>query len=247
MWYSIVISVLLVLCLVLYFILSRKLKMPTVATEIMTTKYNKKIFKLERFCKINKLDIDKEKLISKTEQCELTKKSLLDNVITIQNIAKNFEDIEEIYISKNKDEAQNKINNLKTLAPLKIFADELKIDKSIYDIFETFNVGLTKLNFEFQQYLGSQNCVNIGVKQLIFVSSNEIVVVDGNNIFECNSGTYSIEIFKSEAKDKLTDNAHDYFTLKLYFNGCELFSKEIMADSDNVKNYLTKSKFFKKK
>lgn len=242
MWYSIVISVLLVLCLVLYFVFSRKLKMPTVATEIMTTKYNKKLAKLERFCKVNKLNFDKERLMSKTESGELTKQSLLDNITVIQNIASNFEDIEEIYISESKTEAQSKIDALKTLAPIKIFASELNVDKSISDLFETFNVGTTKLNFEFQQYFGSQNCIDIGTNQLIFISENELVALDSKNIFECKAGSGRIEIIKN----KKQENEGEHFELKVYLNENLLFSKEVLVDSDNVKKYLTKSKFFKK-
>ncbi len=136
--------------------------MPTVATEIMTSKYNKRLNKLERFCKSNKLQFDKAKYLGQTIESELTNENLISNIQTIQNIAFNFEEIEEVLIASKKEEAQNKINSLKQIAPLKIFAGELKWDETVVGLFDTFNADQTKLNFEFQKYLGSQNFIKNG-------------------------------------------------------------------------------------
>lgn len=245
MWYSIVISVLLVACLVLYFVLSRKLKMPTVATEIMTTKYNKKISKLERFCKVNGLRLEKDKLCSKLENDKLTAENLIANIKSIQAISQNFEGIEDVYVSADKKEAQDKIDGLKSVAPIKIFADELEINKSIYDLFETFNIGFTKLDFEFQKYFGSQNCINLDDRKLIFLPDNQLVVVNSKNIFECKHGNYELTVSK-RGKDKKNKSAEDIYALKLLFGGEELLNKEVLVESKNVKKYLEKSEFFKK-
>lgn len=243
MWFSITISVLLVLCLVLYFVFSRKLKVPTIATEIMTTKYNKKIKKLERFCKSNRLTFDKTKYISTLTNGDLTEENLILNVKTIQNIASNFEDIEGIYFSNSKIEAQTKIDNLKQIAPLKIFADELTGDKKVFDVFETFNIGKTKLDFEFQKYFGSQLCVNLGDKKAIILSDDKLVVVDDKNIFDCKYGEYKIEISNEDSKN--LQSKSKIFKLKLIFENTELVSKDVLVDNKNVEKYLSKTKYFK--
>lgn len=244
MWYSITISVLLIVCLILYFVFSKKLKMPTVATEIMISKYNKKICKLEKFCKLNKLDFDKTKVSSSLIEDKLNVENLLSNTETIKAIASNYEDIEDIYVSSEKMEAQEKINKLKNIAPIKIFADELKCDPGVRDVFETFNVSFTKLDFEVQKYFGSQNCVNIGNEKLIFLENEQIVVVNDKNIFECKSGNGKIEILK-KVKSGGLPSEENIFVLKIFFNGAELFTKEVLVESKNVENFLLNNKYFK--
>lgn len=243
MWLSIVIAVLLAVCLVLYFVFSRKLKMPTVATEIMTTKYNKKIGKLERFCKVNKLQLEKERLCSKVVDDELNIENLIANVQTIQSIAQNFETIEDVYMSADKKEAQERINALKSVAPIKIFANELEIDREIHDVFETFNIEFSKLDFEFQKYFGSQQCVCLGERRLIFLPDNQLVVVNSKNIFECENGEYDLAVEKHSKNDK---SGEEIFALKLLFKCTELVNKEVLVENKNVKKYLEKSKFFRK-
>lgn len=244
MWFSIVISVLLVICLVLYFVFSRKLKMPTVATEIMTSKYNKKLNKLERFCKSNKLQFDKTKYLGLTVGSELTDENLIGNIQTIQNIAFNFEEIEDVFISSKKEEAQNKINGLKQIAPLKIFAGELKCDDTIVGLFDTFNAEQTKLNFEFQKYLGSQNFIKNGEQRLFFLSENKLLIVDERNIFESKVVGYNIEVKQVENGEN-SDTAK-VFNLKLSSGSDVIFNKDILADKESVCNYLTNNKFYKK-
>lgn len=248
MWYSILIAGLLVVCLVIYFILSKKLKMPTVATEIMTTKYNKKIARLERFCKANSLKFDSEKYLTKIADSELTGEKLIENIETIKNIASNFEEIEDIYVSSKKEEAQDKISRLKILAPLKIFAGELDGNNEISDIFETFNVGFTKLNFEFQKYLGSQQFVATGQQKMLFLNENQVVVVNENNIFETKLCECKIEILCETSKNSQdSSGGGDIFTLKVKVGMTELFCKNVFVDSSKIKKYLKNSKFFVKK
>ncbi len=244
MWFSIVISVLLVICLVLYFVFSRKLKMPTVATEIMTSKYNKKLNKLERFCKSNKLQFDKTKYLGQTVESELTDENLIGNIQTIQNIAFNFEEIEDVFISSKKEEAQNKINSLKQIAPLKIFAGELKCDEAIVGLFDTFNAEQTKLNFEFQKYLGSQNFIKNGEQRLFFLSENKLLIVDERNIFESKVVDCNLEVKQVENSEN-SDMAK-VFNLKLSSGSDVIFNKEVLADKESVCNYLTSSKYYKK-
>lgn len=244
MWYSIVISVLLVICLVLYFVFSRKLKMPTVATEIMTSKYNKKLNKLERFCKSNKLQFDKAKYLGKTVESELTNENLISNIQTIQNIAFNFEEIEDVFISSKKEEAQNKINSLKQIAPLKIFAGELKWDKTVVGLFDTFNADQTKLNFEFQKYLGSQNFIKNGEQKLFFLSEDKLLIVDERNIFESKIVDCNLEVRQIENSEN-SDTAK-VFNLKLSSGSDIIFNKEVLADKESVCHYLTNNKYYKK-
>lgn len=244
MWYSIVISVLLVVCLVIYFVFSRKLKMPTVATEIMTSKYNKRLGKLERFCKSNKLQFDKTKYLGQTVESELTNENLITNVQTIQSIAFNFEEIEDVFISSKKEEAQNKIDSLKQIAPLKIFADELKCDEAIVDLFDTFNAERTKLNFEFQKYLGSQNYIKNGEQRLFFLLENKLLIVDERNIFESKIVDYNLEVKQIE-KSGNSDSVK-IFNLKLSSGSDVIFDKEVLADKESVCKYLTSNKYYKK-
>lgn len=245
MWYSITISVLLVLCLVLYFVFSKKLKMPTVATEIMTTKYNNKLTKLERFCKINKLKFDKQKYLSSTIDSNLTCEKLIKNVEVIANIFSNYESIEDIFASSSKNEAQTKINRLFSIAPLKIFADELKTEKNIYDMFATFNINFSKLNFEFQKYFGSQQYVDLGTQKVTFLDDERMIAVDETNIFETKTGNYRLEVSNknNESNEKSSDSMEIY-CLKLYFNGSELFNKQVFVDNKKVKQFIEKSKYY---
>ena len=244
MWFSIVISVLLVICLVLYFVFSRKLKIPTVATEIMTSKYNKKLNKLERFCKSNKLQFDKTKYLGQTVESELNDENLIGNIQTIQSIAFNFEEIEDVFISSKKEEAQNKINSLKQIAPLKIFAGELKYDETIAGLFDTFNAEQTKLNFEFQKYLGSQNFIKNDEQRLFFLSENKLLIVDERNIFESKVVDYNLEVKQVENSEN-SDTAK-VFNLKLLSGSDVIFNKAVLADKESVCNYLTSSKYYKK-
>lgn len=248
MWYSIVISVLLVLCLILYFVLSRKLRMPTVATEIMITKYNKRINKLDRFCKVNKLQLEKERLCSKVVDDELNVENLLANVQTIQTIAQNFEGIEDVYVSTGKNEAHEKIAALKSVAPLKIFANELEIDRDICGLFDTFNVDFSKLNFEFQKYFGSQQYVDLGYQKCCFLNSDTMILVDEKNIFEVKTGKFKLEITNDkEESNENVGKSSDVYKLKLCFNNTEIFAKKVMVDNEKVRKYLQKNRYFVKK
>lgn len=245
MWYSIVISVLLVFCLILYFVLSKKLRMPTVATEVMITKYNKRIGKLERFCKVNKLQLEKERLCSKVVDDELNVENLLANVQAIQSIAQNFEGIEDVYVSADKNEAQKRIAALKSIAPLKIFASELESDKEIRGIFETFNIDFSKLNFEFQKYFGSQQYVNLGDQKCCFLNNDIMVLVDEKNIFEAKAGEFKLEIVNDN--DENAGELSDVYKLKLCFNNVEIFTKKVIVDNEKVRKYLQKNRYFIKK
>lgn len=218
--------------------------MPTVATEIMTSKYNKRLGKLERFCKSNKLQFDKTKYLGQTVESELTNENLISNIQTIQNIAFNFEGIEDVFISSKKEEAQNKINNLKQIAPLKIFAGELKCDEAIVGLFDTFNAEQTKLNFEYQKYLGSQNYIKNGEQRLFFLSENKLLIVDERNIFESKIVDCNLEVRQIENSEN-SDTAK-VFNLKLSSGSDVIFDKEVLADKESVCHYLTSNKYYKK-
>lgn len=218
--------------------------MPTVATEIMTSKYNKRLGKLERFCKSNKLQFDKTKYLGQTVECELTDENVIGNIQTIQNIAFNFEGIEDVFISSKKEEAQNKIDSLKQIAPLKTFAGELKCDEAIVGLFDTFNADPTKLNFEFQKYLGSQNFIKNGEQRLFFLSDDKLLIVDERNIFESKIVDYNLEVKKVE-KSENSDSAK-VFNLKLSSGSDVIFNKDVLADKESVCKYLTSNKYYKK-
>ena len=193
-----------VTALVIYFILSKKYRTPTITTEVLVNRYNSKLNKLERFLKKNGIDFSVEDFKSKIEKQELSIENLKENIKSIAKIEKNTEIIEDIYISNSVAEAKEKLSRMEKGCCLCEFQAELEWDKEVYDVFQMMGFNTTKLDFEQQRYFGSQTFCKIEDK-LIFVHNSLALVINPKNIFEANFSEFNLITEKIAKKGEKTD------------------------------------------
>ncbi len=206
MWYSMLIGVCLAIALMAYFLLSRKIKMPTVNTEILVKKYNNRLVKLEKFLKKNKIEGQVGQFFSQIEKKDISQNAVKENIETIKKIEDNNELIEEIFLAQNKKEVQEKFSKLQEGCVLFEFAGELEpSDDEI--LFDMIGFSKTKLDFEQQRYFGSQYFYKIQEK-IVFVMNSCALVVEPKNIFESKIVNFDVNVQKN--KEKSTKNEPIY-------------------------------------
>ena len=228
-WYSLIIGVVLAVALFAYFILSRKLKTPTVTTEILVEKYNKRLNKLALFMKKNKIMLTVDEYRSKIERSEIDLDKVKHNLASISNIEKNNELIEEVFLAKNKQEVEEKMQLFQKNCTLFEFAGELEPDQQVVDLFEMIGYSKTKLDFEKQRYFGSQNFYNIQNK-LIFVTNSSALIVDEKNVFKSNLIKFELKIKKNAKK---TEKNHPIYDICFKFGENETSVKLSVPQKEN--------------
>ena len=210
MWYSLLIGIVLAIALMAYFILSRKLKTPTVTTEILIEKYNKRLKKLDAFFKKNKIDLSTAEYESKIEKAETNLEKVQSNLQVISNIEKNNELIEEIFIAKNKQEVEEKVKLFQKNCVLYEFAGELQPNIDVQNLFDMIGYAKTKLDFEKQRYFGSQTFHKIE-ENLVFVTNSSALIIDEKNVFASNLEKFELNIEKNAKKSENNAQIYDIF------------------------------------
>ncbi len=218
---SIIIAVLMIVCLVIYFIYSRKLKTPTVTTEVLIKKYNGKVNKLSRFLRKNKIDYDLTPFASKIVKADLTWTRLQSNITAIKTIEFNNELIEELFLANTKQELMDKIKQLKGGLEICEFAAELDPNKKASQILEILGYEKSKLDFEMQRYFGSQTFYKKENK-LYFLCNSSALVVSPKNVFECEILDFEIKINKKTEKSvKKEEKTTPIYEINLVLGGKE--------------------------
>ena len=200
MIFSVIIAVLLVAALILYFVLNNKIKTPTIATEILINKYNKKIDKVNLLLKGNKVEINISKYKSFIEKSEINYDNIECNIETIDRIQKNYNVLNLALADKSKDQIEQTLKKLD--APCKIyqFAEELKTSEEMNKIFDMLGYKKTKLNFELQRYFGSQYFYEIN-DLLVCCINKKLLSINRDNIFGNKSAEYKLIIKENEEKE----------------------------------------------
>ena len=233
MYYSIIIFVLMIVCLVIYFVFNQKIKMPTRLTEFVIDKYNKKLKKIAAISKKNEINFDEKIYQSKIESEKLTLDNLEKNIKTLKKIKKNTDLIKNALALTNKDEFEKALGELAAGCELFEFKDELKTSEEDNKLFEVFDFKKSKLDFEMQKYFGSQDFF-VHDEKYFFFDKNKAYVIDTKNVFKSDVLQYNLEI--SESKEK-TEEKVPIFELKIL----ELnLSKKIQVPQKNIQNYLRK-------
>ncbi len=233
MTFSIIICVLLVVSLAVYFIFSRRLRTPTVTTEILIKKYNARLNKLARFLSKNKIEFSLQQFFSSIEKSELDWNKMSANVKTIKNIEQNNELIEEILIESSKNAAIAKLNELKKGCTLFEFAGELSVDAAASQVFDILGKEKSKLDFEMQRYFGSQDFYKFENK-LVFVQDNLALKVDPKNIFACEIVKFEI---KTTLKSKKSGENAPIYTIFLTL-GAKNELIDLSVPQENVQKIL---------
>lgn len=193
MIYSIIILSLLLVALILYFVLSRKIKTPTVVTELLTKKYNDRLSKLYVFLKKNGINFVAAEYECKLEDSLLSWQAVEENIKAIENIKENVKLIGEIYKATKKQQVEELLKNLHAPCKIRQFMGELEQEKQGAQIFEVLGFNKTKLDFEQQRYFGSQQFFKIG-DMFFFFGKQKVLTVDINNIFKCAIEDYFVEV-----------------------------------------------------
>lgn len=222
-----------VVCLIIYFVFSKKIKMPTRLTEFVVDKYNKKLKKIAEISKKNEINFDEKIYQSKIEPEKLTLDNIEKNIKTLKKIKKNTDLIKNALALTNKDEFEKALGELAAGCELFEFKDELKMSEEDNKLFEVFDFKKSKLDFEMQKYFGSQDFF-VHDEKYFFFDKNKAYVIDTKNVFKSDVLQYNLEI--SESKEK-TEEKVPIFELKI----SELnLSKKIQVPQKNMQNYLRK-------
>ena len=222
-----------IVCLIIYFVFSKKIKMPTRLTEFVIDKYNKKLKKFAAISKKNEINFDEKIYQSKIESEKLTLDNLEKNIKTLKKIKKNTDLIKNALALTNKDEFEEALSELAAGCELFEFKDELKISEEDNKLFEVFNFKKSKLDFEMQKYFGSQDFFVYDEKYFFF-DKNKAYLIDIKDVFKSDVLQYNLEI--AESKEK-TEEKVPIFELKI----AELnLSKKIQVPQKNMQNYLRK-------
>ncbi len=231
MVFSIIIAVLLVAALVLYFVMSRKLKTPTVVTELLTTKYNKRLDKLSLFLKKNQIQKDVAGFKSTVEKVDISWEAVQQNLQAIANIENNAKLTEEILVATKKQEVEEKLKNF--VAPCKIceFAGELQQKNNRAQIFDVLGLNKSKLDFEQQRYFGSQFFYKVG-DEFVFFHEGQALIVDPTNIFASRIVVYDVSV--SEL-DKVEGGKIFEATINM---GQQQFKQKVLATQKETIKYL---------
>ena len=233
MYYSIIIFVLMIVCLIIYFVFSKKIKMPTRLTEFVVDKYNKKLKKLAAISKKNEINFDEKVYQSKIEPEKLTLNNLEKNIETLKKIKKNTDLIKNALTLTKKNEFEKALSELATDCTLFEFKDEFKLSEEDNKLLEVFDFKKSKLDFEMQKYFGSQDFFMYDEKYFFF-DKNKAYVIDIKDVFKSDVLQYNLEI--AESKEK-TEEKVPIFELKI----AELnLSKKIQVPQKNMQNYLRK-------
>lgn len=227
MAYLIIIAALLVLSLIAYFILSRKLRTPTVFTEIITKKYVARLKKVETFLKKNKIEADLPYPIIESQ--ELNWQAVENNLLAFKRLQKNVETIESVLACGTKDQVLQLISEFETVK-IAEFKDELVEDK-IVDIFKIMGYEESKLDFELQRYFGSQNFIKIENK-MVFINNSLALVISPKNVFESEILNFKLIIKKINKNNyKIT-----------YFLGKKEYSTELEVPQPHIRKILNQQK-----
>lgn len=197
MIFSIVILVLLVVCLIIYFVYSSKLKTPTVITELLITKYNKQIEKLKRFLEKNQIKFDCEKFYSDTSKKEVSWEGIRHNIETIKSIENNVNIVKSVFEAKTKAQAEELLQ--KMLAPCELyeFAGECEQNAEYVKLMEVLGFSKSKLDFEQQRYFGSQ-FFYIVKDMLVCFYGNEVLLINPKDVFASKICDCKVKIQKKE-------------------------------------------------
>ena len=224
-------------CLIIYFVWVKKIKTPTVVTEILLVKYNKKLKKIKQITAKNNIVFEVEKYFSKIANQELNFDNIEENIKTIKKIKNNYEVFKDLKNIKNKNEYSQKLKNLEKNCLLYEFKDEIKLLDDNNKYFEIFCFNKSKLNFELQRYFGSQDFFVFENKYFL-LNSNKIYLIDGNNIFNSDVDQYNINIKKCA---KTIDNKLVYKII-IKINNI-LIEKEVVVPQKKLQKLLNKNIF----
>ena len=222
-----------IVCLIIYFVFSKKIKMPTRLTEFVVDKYNKKLKKLAAISKKNEINFDEKAYQSKIEPEKLTLENLEKNIETLKKIKKNTDLIKNALALTKKNEFEKALRELATDCTLFEFKDEFKLSEEDNKLLEVFDFKKSKLDFEMQKYFGSQDFFVYDEKYFFF-NKNKAYFIDIKDVFKSDVLQYNLEI--AESKEK-TEEKVPIFELKI----AELnLSKKIQVPQKNMQNYLRK-------
>lgn len=231
MAYSIILAVLIVTALILYFVLNRKLKTPTIVTELLLTKYNKKVDKLNLFFKKNQIDIDVLKFKSSVEKKDISWQAIKHNLLIIEKIKANALLIDNILSLTKKQEVLEQAKFLHAPCNLYEFAEELNVEKKTAQLFEVLGIRKTKLDFEQQRYFGSQFFYDID-GMFVYNFDNEVLLVDNTNIFNCKVVDFKVNIEEIEKNQE-----GKVFQVRLFL-GEKLVDKKVLVPQKEVIKFL---------
>ena len=234
MVFSLIILLLMIVFLILYFILNKKIKMPTRVTELLINNYNKKVKKILKFTKKNEIDFDASKYYSKLIDAQLTFNNLKININKLKNIEKNNKLINEMLNSKTKKEFLSFAKELSEDCEFYQFKDELKIKNEEEKILYIFGLKKTKLDFEMQKYFGSQYFFFHDDKYF-FLYNLMAYIIDEKNIFESKIIPYKLIIKEDNDKNK---EKSDVFELIIQELNIDI---KIQVPQNDVKKYLKKT------
>lgn len=235
MWYSFLIAICICLALLAYFAISRKLKTPTITTEILYTKYNKRLEKLKRFLAKNKISFNESVVSCQIEKSEISLEKIQENVETIKKIEKNNDIIEEVFIASSKDEVMAKLSTLEKDCKIHEFAGEIAFDSEVELLFGILGYTKTKLDFEKQRYFGSQFFYKIE-SNCVFVNNSLALILDEKNVFDCKFVKFDKKIELISRKTKANP---PIYNIKLMF-GEKIVETKLSVPQDEVKKVLDK-------
>lgn len=215
MWYGIIIFGLMVICLILYFVFEKKLKTPTVVSELLIKNYNTKLSKLSKKLKKLNIEFSFDQYKSFVKPKVLTEENLKHNITVVEKIKTNYEVLNQIKQTKNVEQLKNELKKLKKDCEIYEFKDELKFNNKNNKYLEIFNVKKEKLNFENQKFFGSQTGFIINEKY-IFLGNSLAYVIDQKNIFCSYFSDFIIKIIKNS--EKIDKNNENYYKNGLIYS-----------------------------
>ena len=215
MWYGIIIFGLMVICLILYFVFEKKLKTPTVVSELLIKNYNTRLSKLSKKLKKLNIEFSFDQYKSFVKPKVLTEENLKHNITVVEKIKINYEVLNQIKQTKNVEQLKNELKKLKKDCEIYEFKDELKFNNKNNKYLEIFNVKKEKLNFENQKFFGSQTGFIINEKY-IFLGNFSAYVIDQKNIFCSYFSDFIIKIIKNSKK--IDKNIENYYKNGLIYS-----------------------------
>ena len=215
MWYGIIIFGLMVICLILYFVFEKKLKTPTVVSELLIKNYNTKLLKLSKKLKKLNIEFSFDQYKSFVKPKVLTEENLKHNITVVEKIKINYEVLNQIKQTKNVEQLKNELKKLKKDCEIYEFKEELKFNNKNNKYLEIFNVKKEKLNFENQKFFGSQTGFIINEKY-IFLGNSLAYVIDQKNIFCSYFSDFIIKIIKNSKK--IDKNIENYYKNGLIYS-----------------------------
>ena len=239
MYYGFIILGLMVICLVVYFIFERKLKMPTVVTSILINQYNKKLKHVARFLKKNQIAFEEEKYKSGIQKENISKENLIENIKTIKKIKENAEIFEKILKATARADVDELLSQLNEKCQLFEFKEEFVAKDKNNDILEMFNIEKGRLGFEYQKYFGSQDFFFVENK-CVLLDNFSAFIIDQKNIFDCNYLTYNLKINKKSLKnDKKSENNEPIYEILFKSEGFE-FARQVKVIQPHLQKFLNK-------